>query len=336
VEPRGTSRKVSVEALVGDFERGASDQELREKFSLSQPQLAAIIERLKAKGSLSDEQFARREENLRIRFGDPTGPPDAEGEHRASVDPNTGLVLHCPSCGAAVKRRELNCEYCKAPLDFNLKGKTIPCPHCFADTPAHGRFCVRCAQPLTAAVRDGEIMEDRLCPRCQVPMQSKTTGEFSLIGCTRCGGFFISNETFEMMQENTKRVILPMNSAARDTVTLDQNIQYVRCPVCRNLMNRTNFARVSGVIVDTCRAHGVWFDGEELEKVMDFIARGGLQKARTVELQELKAEEQREKIRNINIGARYPEETSSWGSAGAGGEVIAVAELLHDLYRLFK
>ncbi|MBI5568947.1 MAG: zf-TFIIB domain-containing protein [Desulfomonile tiedjei] len=327
---------MNVKTFIGDFERGASDQELRGKFSLSSSQLAAIVERLKANGSLADEQFARREENLRIRFGEPKGPPDTEGEQRAVVDPNTGLVLHCPSCGAAVKRGETNCEYCKAALDFNLKGKTVPCPHCFADTPAHGRFCVRCAQPLTGVVRDGQIMDDRLCPRCQVPMQSKTVGEFSLIGCTRCGGFFISSESFEMMQENTKRTILPTNPASRGSVTPDQNVKYVRCPVCRNLMNRTNFAKVSGVIVDTCRVHGIWFDGEELEKVMNFIARGGLQKARAAELEELKAEEQRQKIRNINIGGRVPDESSPWSSAAAGREVIAVADLLHDLYRLFK
>ena len=113
-------------------------------------------------------------------------------------------------------------------------------------------------------------------------------------------------------------------------------VRYVRCPVCRQLMNRTNFARMSGVIVDTCRFHGIWFDADELGKVMDFIARGGLQKARTVELEELKAEEQMQKIRNISIGADPSDQRSIWGHANPGHDVVAVADLLHGLYRLFK
>ncbi len=42
---------------------------------------------------------------------------------------------------------------------------------------------------------------------------------------------------------------------------------------------RTNFGRVSGVIVDVCRAHGTWFDGTELTRVIGFASTGGLAKA---------------------------------------------------------
>ena len=39
------------------------------------------------------------------------------------------------------------------------------------------------------------------------------------------------------------------------------------CPECGQLMNRKNFANTSGVIVDVCRAHGIWFDDREVERV---------------------------------------------------------------------
>ena len=42
-------------------------------------------------------------------------------------------------------------------------------------------------------------------------------------------------------------------------------------------MNRVNFARCSGVIVDVCRGHGTWFDRDELSGIVQFIRGGGLE-----------------------------------------------------------
>jgi Zn-finger nucleic acid-binding protein len=53
-------------------------------------------------------------------------------------------------------------------------------------------------------------------------------------------------------------------------------------------MNRNNFARSSGVIVDICKQHGVWFDAEELPGIIEFIRRGGLDRQREKEKLELK------------------------------------------------
>jgi len=53
------------------------------------------------------------------------------------------------------------------------------------------------------------------------------------------------------------------------------------------MMNRKNFAVISGVIIDLCKDHGIWFDYGELEIIMNFIARGGLQTAKAKEISEL-------------------------------------------------
>ena len=68
---------------------------------------------------------------------------------------------------------------------------------------------------------------------------------------------------------------------------LDQ-VKYVRCPLCHRSMNRMNFGKLSGVIVDVCRAHGTWFDAGELTRVVAFAASGGLAKSRAREEQEKK------------------------------------------------
>jgi len=59
-------------------------------------------------------------------------------------------------------------------------------------------------------------------------------------------------------------------------------------------MNRNAFGRVSGVIVDVCRKHGVWFDAGELAEVVRFIEAGGMARARERESQDKAREAKRD------------------------------------------
>ena len=40
-------------------------------------------------------------------------------------------------------------------------------------------------------------------------------------------------------------------------------------------MQRKNFRKSSGVILDVCGAHGTWLDADELEQIAGFILSGG-------------------------------------------------------------
>ena len=42
-------------------------------------------------------------------------------------------------------------------------------------------------------------------------------------------------------------------------------------------MTRTVFGRRSGIVVDVCQEHGTWFDGGELDAILQFVRGGGLQ-----------------------------------------------------------
>jgi Zn-finger nucleic acid-binding protein len=81
---------------------------------------------------------------------------------------------------------------------------------------------------------------------------------------------------------------LPQRRAARET-----EVHYIPCPVCSGIMNRSAFGRVSGVVVDVCRKHGVWFDAGELFEVVRFVVSGGLARARERELVDMADEERR-------------------------------------------
>lgn len=58
-------------------------------------------------------------------------------------------------------------------------------------------------------------------------------------------------------------------------------------------MNRVNFAKYSGVIMDVCKEHGTFFDRDELRRIVTFIREGGLEKSREKERERLVQEQQR-------------------------------------------
>ena len=55
-------------------------------------------------------------------------------------------------------------------------------------------------------------------------------------------------------------------------------------------MQRKNFRRTSGVIIDCCHTHGTWLDADELEQIAGFILSGGLERSLEAERDVLRGE----------------------------------------------
>lgn len=72
-----------------------------------------------------------------------------------------------------------------------------------------------------------------------------------------------------------------------------EKVRYLPCPECDKHMNRVNFARFSGVIMDVCKEHGTFFDRDELRRIVTFIREGGLEKSRERQREKLVEEQQR-------------------------------------------
>jgi len=91
--------------------------------------------------------------------------------------------------------------------------------------------------------------------------------------------------------------------------------RYWPCPECRRLMNRQNFARVSGIIVDVCKGHGVWFNRGELRRIIEFIRDGGMSRARERERADLQYETARLRAaeRDARLAAARP---ATWAHGG--------------------
>jgi len=167
-------------------------------------------------------------------------------------------------------------------------------------------------------------------------MHGKNIGDFSVVTCESCGGLFIPHETFEMMQDASTRVVEAIGGPKQSRGAYETKVQYLRCPVCRTIMNRKNFVRVSGVIVDVCRPHGIWFDAGEMEKIMDFIARGGMREAREAEREVEKDEKRRQKDGREKV--MQVAGTSSIFSDGAGSssEALDLSDMVIGILNLFK
>ncbi|MCA9706558.1 MAG: zf-TFIIB domain-containing protein [Myxococcales bacterium] len=115
-------------------------------------------------------------------------------------------------------------------------------------------------------------------------------------GCRRCGGVWVDRDTLERMIETAAAQSMSDGwspSVKRRTLSMRPPVVYRACAVCSNTMNRRNFARISGVIVDECREHGTFFDAGELEDVLAFVRSGGMLLARRREQEELDRERRR-------------------------------------------
>jgi Zn-finger nucleic acid-binding protein len=89
--------------------------------------------------------------------------------------------------------------------------------------------------------------------------------------------------------------------AGAESAASSGHVRYVPCPQCGQLMNRTNFARCSGVIIDVCKGHGTWFDRDELQRLVEFIRAGGMSTSRAREIEQLT--EERRRLRQEQMAA---------------------------------
>ena len=157
------------------------------------------------------------------------------------------------------------------------------------------KHCQRCG--AAAAVPEVTDAKDRKCPRCRVEMASVTIGSTAVLECERCVGLWVNVSSFEKICADREQQSAVLGAAAHATSAAHEisKVNYVPCPECSQLMNRLNFARCSGVIVDICKKHGTWFDRDELSRIVEFISDGGLNASRAKEKTEIA--EQREQLR---------------------------------------
>ncbi len=186
--------------------------------------------------------------------------------------PNLAKSSNCPNCGGAASPDQNKCTYCGVYLAF------ARCPGCFSVAPYQGaKFCAECGDSLIQAAKlSSEANEKFPCPRCKsVDLKRKTIGKFTVDSCIQCSGVWLDHEILTKLitqgnQSKSSQALLgqrPLTAAnlKRHKVT------YLPCPECKQVMFRKNFAKKSGIIIDECSAHGIWFDKHELAAIIHFV-----------------------------------------------------------------
>ena len=126
-------------------------------------------------------------------------------------------------------------------------------------------------------------------------MTEVRVGETPLLDCQKCDGLWIGAEAFERLCSSREAQAAVLHPAASEARFMEREVRYRPCLQCGTMMNRVNFAKVSGTVVDVCKNHGTFLDRGELQAIVQFIQGGGLERSRQRLIEDLKEQEQRVK-----------------------------------------
>ena len=242
--------------------------------------------------------------------GDPLRCKCGELNRVAEHTPHEARTVHCSACGGRLQSGSSSCGYCGNEITLADRNLGVACPECFARLPDGAKFCLECGVPIRAE-RVQAMRVDAACPRCAGSMARCDFDGGHYTECTSCGGLWLEEEFFEHMIVTRDTVALGRITPGKPddedggsaASSVRNDVRYLKCPVCTQLMHRKNFGKVSGVIIDWCKGCGFWFDTEELERIVRFVQGGGMDRTRKRELAEHEA-----RVRSLERRQRRPAE----------------------------
>lgn len=199
-------------------------------------------------------------------------------------------VVRCSACGAALEGGGGTCPHCGEDLSLYDKDLHTVCPGCCARISDRSKYCNRCGVEIRSQERVGKETA-KPCPVCGEgrPLHDRGLKDQggTLLECPGCAGLWLCHKAFEELKKEAEvgthpigtRPVASASAANRGT----KGPYYRKCPDCSSMMHRENFGGMSGVVIDVCSDHGLWFDDAELPEVLDWVRRGGLQRSKEVE-----------------------------------------------------
>ncbi|MGH0036194.1 MAG: zf-TFIIB domain-containing protein [Myxococcota bacterium] len=247
-------------------------------------------------------------------------------------------VHRCSSCGALVSSSATGCDYCGSAIVRDSAKLSLICPECFARNADDGRFCGACGVPFQPQPIPSDA-PDLDCPACQKRLQARAVAGVPLFECAECSGLWVPENHFDDLVERAAqrhREGGGVGQASRPRVEganpAAQSVQYRRCPDCNQFMQRSNFRKTSGVIIDRCRLHGTWLDADELERIAGYLLTGGRPRATAfLKAQEAQDEAEYQSARRHKIAAQHSGGFLGEPSTSSGGGALSLLGLLSDL-----
>lgn len=238
-------------------------------------------------------------------------------------------LLACPRCGAGVAPTHAHCDFCRSELLLKA------CPRCLSRVFHGHKHCPECGSQLDHAAH-GDAHTDAPCPRCDAPLAPRAVGDIVIDECRACHGVFLDRTAVERVVTDRRqaRAEALLGALPRGEAPVASQRMYVKCPLCKTVMNRKQFALGARTIVDVCRAHGTFFDAGELPRIIDFVMQGGLEQAERLEIERMRDEVKRER-QSAQYAAIVDARVSSQAGSGAyrSSSADAVVRLLASLLR---
>jgi Zn-finger nucleic acid-binding protein len=149
--------------------------------------------------------------------------------------------------------------------------------------------CIGCGIELGLMPIPLPRSQEVYCPRCKTkPLDAFSNDGETFYDCGHCGGQFVSNDVLAVLISRHQSNLVDLPKRLQPNNPLLDQVTYLPCPFCKDLMIRRNFGRLSGIIVDVCNHHGTWFDVGELPRILAFVGKGGLQRTQAAETAEKK------------------------------------------------
>ncbi|WP_438013722.1 zf-TFIIB domain-containing protein [Sorangium sp. So ce315] len=231
----------------------------------------------------------------------------------------------CPRCGLFIDAQGRCYPGCTGPL-----AATLRCGGCYQQNLPDAELCEGCGHELgLEPIAEPDALR---CSACDEPFSAFRAAAGLLRDCGRCGGQLVDHALLRDLLERRESYGKSAPHPPRRPGPVDLRVRYVRCPACRQPMNRKNFAGRSGIIVDICREHGTWFDRGELPQLLAFVASGGAARARQLQLEEdERARRQAALARDASRRASAVAPASTWENRR-----LVVEELLELLWQITR
>jgi Zn-finger nucleic acid-binding protein len=160
------------------------------------------------------------------------------------------------------------------------------CTRCGKDFNKAMKVCPFCGMPH----KTPPTKKKANCPKCHVALSPKVYREVELDVCPECSGMWLDTLDFEHLTSEKDVYADESTSTHFDRIVPENAPRLYECVRCNNIMNRTNFRRISGILIDSCCDHGAWLDSKELTQIRNFVASGGLDKSQDTEIRKNNAE----------------------------------------------
>jgi uncharacterized protein len=118
-----------------------------------------------------------------------------------------------------------------------------------------------------------------LCPVCNINIQTVILNQTQLDNCPKCKGLWFDKdelgEVIDFLKVSGSSDTGWLNDTTSSYFEHQVNLEKsdTSCPKCNTELSRYNYAGSKDIIIDSCpKGCGIWLDGGELKKILDFLA----------------------------------------------------------------